>query len=64
MFDNFIIDLMCEVVKIIVGQVVLEVFGNVIFDIICEFVDIGVDYIFVGVLIKYVQVFDLLMCFC
>lgn len=64
MLDNFNIDQMCEVVKCVNGQVWLEVFGNVIVEILCEFVEIGVDFIFVGVLIKYVCVFDFFMCFC
>lgn len=54
MLDNFEIEQMCEVVKCINGKVLLEVFGNVIDKILCEFVEMGVDFIFVGVLIKYV----------
>lgn len=63
MFDNFSFEMMCEVVKINVGCVVLENFGNIMLDNFKECVETGVDYILVGVLIKYFKVFDLLMCF-
>lgn len=54
MLDNFEIEQMREVVKRINGKALLEVFGNVIDKILREFVETGVDFIFVGALIKYV----------
>lgn len=64
MIDNFDLLMMCEVVQIIVRWVVFEVLGNVDFDIISVIGYIGVDFVFVGVLIKYVCVIDLLLCLC
>lgn len=63
MFDEFSLDDMCIVVVFIVGCVKLEVFGGINESILCNIVEIGVDYIFIGILIKDVRVVDLFMCF-
>lgn len=61
LLDDFSFDLCCEVVCIMVGCILLEVFGSVGLGGLCLIVEDGVDCIFIGGLIKYVQVIDLLL---
>lgn len=61
LFDNFMFDMMCEVVCVVDGKVVFEVLGGVNFEMVCMFVEMGVDCILIGVLMKDVWVIDYLM---
>lgn len=59
MFDNFELFILVEVVVVINKCFEIEVFGGVNIYIVCKIVQMGVNFIFVGVLIYFVISFDL-----